>query len=41
MTQDGEEHDGDAKPFIMENDDAVSTLNRLIEDARQILKATN
>ena len=39
MTEDGEEREGDAEPFIMENDDAVSTLNRLIEDARQILKA--
>jgi hypothetical protein len=38
MTQDGEERAGE--PFVMENDDAVSTLNRLIEDAREILEAT-
>jgi hypothetical protein len=40
MTQDGEEREDDAEPFIMENDDAVSTLNRLIEDAREIIKTT-
>jgi hypothetical protein len=40
MTQDGETREGDAEPFIMENDDAVSTLNQLIEHAREILKPT-
>lgn len=35
MTQDGEEIDG--KEFIMENDDAVETLNGLITDARSIV----
>ena len=29
MTQDGEERAGDTEPFVMENDDAVSTLNWL------------
>lgn len=40
LTQDGEKREGEAEPFVMENDDAVSTLNRLIEDAREIVKAT-
>ena len=40
MTQDGEERAGETEPFVMENDDAVATLNRLIEDAREILKTT-
>ena len=40
MTQDGEERAGETKPFVMENDDAVATLNQLIEHAREILKPT-
>jgi hypothetical protein len=32
MKQDGEETDGE--PFVMENDDAVDTLNALISEAR-------
>ena len=40
MTQDGEEIDGEE--FVMENDDAVDTVNDLIDQARAlILKATN
>lgn len=35
MTQDGEEVDGEE--FVMENDDAVSTVNRLIDEARKLL----
>ena len=35
MTQDGEEVNG--KEFIMENDDAVSTLNALIDEARGLV----
>jgi|GEM_PF-6168550 len=34
MTADGEERDGE--PFIMENDDAVTTLSDLIEQARAV-----
>ena len=36
MTMDGEEIDG--KEFVMENDDAISTLNSLIDTARDLLK---
>lgn len=36
MTADGEEME-DGGEFVMENDDAVSTLNRLIEDARELV----
>jgi hypothetical protein len=36
MTMDGEEVDG--VPFVMENDDAVSTLNRLIQEARSCVQ---
>jgi hypothetical protein len=35
MTQDGEEVDG--KEFVMENDDAVDTLNALIDEARHLV----
>lgn len=36
MKQDGEEQEG--KPdYIMENDDAVITLNELIDTARELL----
>ena len=35
MTQDGEEIDGEE--FVMENDDAVSTVNGLIEEARTLI----
>ncbi len=38
MTMDGEEVDGE--PFIMENDDAVATVNHLIDDARLLLAKT-
>ena len=39
MTQDGEEVDG--REFVMENDDAVDTLNALIDSARHLTaKAT-
>jgi hypothetical protein len=33
---DGEERDG-SPPFVMENDDAVDTLNSLIQQARDIV----
>jgi hypothetical protein len=38
LTQDGEEVDGE--DFVMENDDAVGTLNSLIGQARELLSAT-
>jgi len=38
MTQDGEEIDG--REFVMENDDAVDTLNQLIDSARHLLAET-
>jgi hypothetical protein len=34
MTQDGEDRDG--REFVMENDDAVNTLNELIDGARAL-----
>lgn len=37
MKQDGEEVEG--KEFVMENDDAVMTLNELISEARALTKA--
>jgi hypothetical protein len=36
MTQDGEEVNGEE--FVMENDDVVSTVNRLIGECREITK---
>lgn len=36
MTQDGEEIDG--KEFVMENDDAIATLNDLIDQARALIE---
>ena len=36
MTRDGEK-DEDGETFVMENDDAYDTLNRLISDARDLL----
>jgi hypothetical protein len=38
MTPDGEEIDG--KEFVMENDDAVSTVNDLIDAARNLIAKT-
>lgn len=35
LTQDGETDD-DGQEFAMENDDAIATLNRLIDMAREI-----
>ena len=37
MTQDGEEVNG--REFVMENDDAVTTLNDLISQARELVEA--
>ncbi len=37
MNYDGEEREGD-EPFVMENDDAVDTLNSLIMEARELTK---
>jgi hypothetical protein len=37
MTQDGEELDG--REFVMENDDAVATLNDLISQARDLIES--
>jgi hypothetical protein len=36
MTKDGELEDG--KEFVMENDDAVTTLHSLISGARELLE---
>lgn len=37
MNYDGEEIEGEEEPFLMENDDAVSTLGDLIESARALI----
>jgi hypothetical protein len=39
LTKDGEEVDG--RVFVMENDDAVNTLNDLIDEAREIINLTS
>ncbi len=37
MNYDGEEREGTDEPFVMENDDAVSSLGSLINQARDII----
>jgi hypothetical protein len=40
MKQDSEEDPETGEEYVMENDDAVATLNRLIDEAREIVDET-